>query len=139
MAVLMLLILHENIVADLCILAAGASRTAVRAAVRNVSNIEHLAVRTAGTIFQTPPVIVCTEIVDILRLESGSDSELCAFLISGSILIACENRSCEMIPVESENVSKELVTPLASFFLKIITKAPAAHHLKECNVASVTY
>ena len=35
--------------------------------------------------------------------------------------------------------AKEFITPLASFFLEVVTKAPASHHLEECNVAPVAY
>ena len=47
--------------------------------------------------------------------------------------------SREMVSVKPEHVGKELIAPLASLFLEVITKAPASHHLEERDVALVAY
>ena len=122
MTVLVLLILHEYVVTDLRVLAAVASRTAVRAAVRYVCDIEHLAVRTARTVLESPPVVVCTEIVDIFFLKAGSKTEACALFVARCVLVACENSGSEVISVKTEYVGKKLIAPLASFFLEIIAE-----------------
>ena len=68
---MMFLVLHENIISELGVFAAMTAGTAIRAAVRLVRNIEHLAVGTAGTVLQSPPVILCGKIINMLFLKSG--------------------------------------------------------------------
>ena len=139
MSVLMLLILHEHVVSKFCVLAAGASRTAVGTAIRHISYIEHLGVGTAGAVFKSPPVIFGRKIIYVLGLKSRIDPALGTFFISRSILISRKYRRCKMIPVEAVYFGKKFIAPFASVFLEIISQAPASHHLEKCNMASVAY
>ena len=138
MTVVVFLVLHEYIIAKFGILTTVTSGTTIRTTIRAVGYIEHFTVRSAGTIFKSPPVILCRKIIDILFLKAGSDTILCTFLISWCILISCENSCSQMIGIKAENLGKQFKAPLASFFLKVITKAPASHHLKKGYMALVT-
>jgi len=139
MAVMMLLILHEYIITQLGVFATVTAGAAVRSAIRSVSDIEHLTVGTAGAVFQSPPVIISGQIIYVLLLESGSDTILCALLISGGILITGKYSGSQMIRIKSEHLGQQFKTPLTTFLFKIITKAPASQHLEEGYMALVTY
>ena len=135
--VMMLLVLHENVIAELRIFAAVTSRAAVRAAVRHIRDIEHLAVRTAGAVFKSPPVIFRGKIENTVLPEAGGNPVLRAFLITGCVFIAGKNRRGQMIRIKAKHFRQQLKAPLAAFFLKIIAQAPASHHLEEGDVALV--
>ena len=137
MAVLMLLVLHENVVSKLGVLAAGAARSAVGTAVRLIGNIEHLGVRAAGSVLEAPPVVLCRKIVDIFFLETGSDTVFRALFVTRRILVARKDRSRQVIGVKSEDLCQKIETPLAAFFLEVIAERPGTHHLKEGHVALV--
>ena len=77
--------------------------------------------------------------MNIFRLEARSYTIMCTLFISRSIFITGKNSRCQMIPVKSKNLCKKLEAPLTSFFLEIVSKAPATHHLKEGNVALIAY
>ena len=139
MSVMVLLILHEYIITKLGIFAAVTAGSAVRAAVRSVCNIEHLTVRTAGSVFQSPPVILCRKIVNIFFFKSGSDTVLCTFLIPWCILITFKYSGCKMVCIKSEDLCQQFKAPLAALLLEIIAKTPASQHLKEGYMAPVTY
>ena len=139
MTVMMLLVLHEYIIAQLGIFATVTAGSAVRSAIRSVSDIEHLTVGTTGTILQSPPVIVSGQIIYVLLLESGSDTILCALLISGGIFITGKYSGSQMVSIKSEHLSQQFKTPLTTFLFKIITKAPASHHFEEGYMALVAY
>ena len=138
MTVMMLLVLHEHIVSDLGVLAAVTAGLTVRTACGLVRHIEHLGVRTAGTILQAPPVILCRKVEYILLLKAGLDPILRTLLISGCILISRKNGSCQMIHVETEHIRQKFKTPLTPFFLEVVTQRPAPHHLKEGHMALVS-
>ena len=136
---MMLLILHEYIITQLGIFATVTAGAAVRSAIRSVSNIEHLTVGTAGTVFQSPPVIISGQIIYVFFFESGSDTILCALLISGGIIITGKYSGSQMVSIKSEHLGQQFKAPLTTFLFKIITKAPASQHLKEGYMALVTY
>ena len=102
MTVMMLLILHEYIITQLGVFATVTAGAAVRSAVRSVCNIEHLTVGTAGAVFQSPPVVIGRQIIYILLLETGSDTVVCALLISGCILVTGKYSSSQMVGIKSE-------------------------------------
>ena len=102
MTVMMLLILHKYIITQLRVFTAVTAGSAVRSAVRSVCNIEHLTVGTAGAVFQSPPVVIGRQIIYILLLETGSDTVVCAFLISGCILVTDKYSSSQMVGIKSE-------------------------------------
>ena len=137
-SVLMLLVLHEYVVTDLGIFSTVASRAAVRTAGRNVLYIEHLTVRAARTVLQSPPVILGRKIENVFRLKSGLDTVFRALFISRSILVTGENSRCQVICVKAEKFSQKLEAPLASFFLKIVAQRPGTHHFEEGSVALIT-
>ena len=139
MTVMMLLILHEYIITQLGVFATVTAGAAVRSAIRSVSDIEHLTVGTAGAIFQSPPVVISGQIIYVFFFESGSDTILCAFLVSGGILVTGKYSGSQMIRIKSEHLGQQFKTPLAAFLLKIISKAPASHHLEEGYMAFVAY
>ena len=118
----MLFILHEYVVTDLSVLATVTSRAAVRTAIRNVLNIEHLAVRSTWAIFKSPPVVLCWKIENVLRLKSRLDTVFSALFISWSILITCKNSCCKVISIKSKKLCQKLKAPLATLFFKIVTK-----------------
>ena len=101
---MMLFILHKYVVAKLCVFTAAASGSAVRTAVRPVCDVEHFAVGTAGTILQSPPVVVCGKVIDVFFLKAGFYTVLCAFLITGCIYINCEYGCCKMVSIKSEYI-----------------------------------
>ena len=98
MTVMMLLILHKYIITQLRVFTAVTAGSAVR----SVCNIEHLTVGTAGAVFQSPPVVIGRQIIYILLLETGSDTVMCAFLISGCILVTGKYSSSQMVGIKSE-------------------------------------
>ena len=67
---MMLFILHKHIVSQLCILTAVTAGSTVWSAVGLVRHIEHLAVGAAGSVLQSPPVIFCGQIINILFLKT---------------------------------------------------------------------
>ena len=99
---MMLLILHEYIITQLGVFATVTAGSAVRSAIRSVSDIEHLTVGTTGTILQSPPVVIGRQIIYILLLETGSDTVVSAFLISGCILVTGKYSSSQMVGIKSE-------------------------------------
>ena len=103
---MMLLILHEYIITQLGVFATVTAGAAVRSAIRSVSDIEHLTVGTAGAVFQSPPVVIGRQIIYILLLETGSDTVVCAFLISGCILVTGKYSSSQMIRIKSEHLGQ---------------------------------
>ena len=104
MTVMMLLILHKYIITQLRVFTTVTAGAAVRSAIRSVSDIEHLTVGTAGAVFQSPPVVISGQIIYILLLETGSDTILCAFLVSGCILVTGKYSSSQMVGIKSEHL-----------------------------------
>ena len=139
MTVMMLLILHEYIITQLCVFATVTAGAAVRSAIRSVCDIEHLTVGTTGTILQSPPVIVSGQIIYVLLLESGSDTILCTLLISGGILVTGKYGGSQMVSIKSEHLGQQFKAPLTTFLFEIIAKTPASHHFEEGYMALVAY
>ena len=139
MTVFVFLILHENIIPEFGIFSAGTSRAAIRAAIRHIGDIKHFRIGTARTILKAPPVILCRKIINVLRQKAGIYSAFGTFFISWCIFVTGKNSCRKMFPVKSEYSGEKFITPLTSVFLKIISKAPASHHLKERHMALVSY
>ena len=137
MTVFMLLILHKNIITKLCILTAVTTGTAIRTAVRYICDVKHFAVRATRTVFQSPPVILCRQIIYIFLFEAGCDSALCTFFITWCIFVACKYSCCQMISVKTVYLCQQFKTPFGTLFLEVITKAPASHHFKESHMACI--
>ena len=102
---MMLFILHENIISKLRVLSAGTPGPAVRPAVRPVRHIKHLTVRAAGAVFQSPPVILRRQIVNIFLLKSGSDTVLSPFLIPWGIFIPRKHGCGKMVRIKTKYLS----------------------------------
>ena len=135
----MLLILHKHIISKLCIFTAVASRSAVRPTIRLIRYIKHFAVRTAGAVFQSPPVILCRQIKDIFLFKAGFNTILRTLFISRRIVVSFKYRCGKVICVKPKDLGQKLKAPLAAFLFEVVSKTPASHHLKKGYMAFVPY
>ena len=145
LALFVLVVLHEDVVPDLDVLAAVAARTAIGTALLLAGVDEHLGVRTARTRRpgRPPPVVLARQAEDALvgkpeRLPDrdgllvGRDVALIALLA-----LAAEDRHVELLRLEAEVLRQKLKAPADRLLLEVVVQRPVAEHFEEGEVRRV--
>ena len=121
-----LVVLHENVVPDLEILAAVAAGEAVGAAGRLARVDEHFGIGTAGAGLSggAPPVMLASKVIDMGRIRAHLDPAVVRLGIAGQALLAGEAGEVKLAGIYSEPflAGKELPAPGDGFLLEIIAE-----------------
>ena len=142
-AVLLLVVLHEDVVPDLQIVAAGTGRGAVGAAGGLVGDDEHLRVRAAGAgdAGRAPPVVLLGEEEEVVLRHAHLPPEAPALVIPGAIGVPGEDREGQPVLVDAQvlRAGEELPGPGDGLPLEVVPQGPVAQHLEEGEVAGVAH
>ena len=142
-AVSLFVVLHEHVVPDLQIPAAGAGRRAVRAAGLLVGDDEHFGIRAAGAgdARRAPPVVFLGQEEDMVVRHAAVAPQLRAFLVAGAVRIARKHGEGQTVLGQAQifRAGKEFPAPGNHLLLEIIAQRPVAQHFKEGEVAEVAH
>ena len=138
-AVLLLSVLHEYVIPDFEVLAAFASRLAIRAACRTSCIEEHFRIRSTRTCLTcwSPPVVLTWHEVDMGWVDSKFLPSGSRFLITRNSIITLEYRNGESVDRNSQNFCKELEAEADHLVLEVITEGPVSEHLEECEMMRI--
>ena len=140
-AVLLLVVLHEHVVPDLQVTAAGAGRRAVGAAGGLIADDEHLGVGTAGAGLAggAPPVVLLGQVEDVILFNAHGAPDVVGFLVTGAVLIAGEDGEGQLVLVQAQVIGagQELPGPGDGFLLEVIAQGPVAQHFEEGQVGRI--
>ena len=136
-----LVVLHEDVVPNLHVLAAMTPGAAVRAA-RGLAGVqEHLGVRAAGAgdARRAPPVVLAPLGEDMalgnaLRLPASD-----GFVVARDALFALEDGHVEVLGLQPQLGGEELKAPGNGLLLEVIAQRPVAEHLEEGQVRAVAH
>ena len=141
--VCLLVILHEHVIPDFQITAAGAGGRTIGAAGLLIGDDEHFRVRAAGTgnAGRPPPVMLLGQIENMILRHAHGTPDVMALRIPRAVLIAFEHGKGQPILIQSQifRAGEEFPGPGNSFLLKIIAQGPVAQHFKERQVAGIAY
>ena len=142
-AVGLFVVLHEHVVPDLQIPAAGAGGRAVRAAGLLVGDDEHLGIRAAGAgdARRAPPVVFLGQEEDVIIRHAAPAPQLGAFLVAGAVRITREHREGQTVLGQAQvfRAGEEFPAPGNHLLLEIVAQRPVAQHLKEGEVAEIAH
>src|SRR5579875_195780 len=135
-----LVILHEDVVADLDVFAATTAGPAVGAMLWKAGIIEEFGVGAAGTggTGRPPPVVLFWQVVDALLQNAELQPDARRLIIAGSIVIAREDRDRDAFLIQSEHLGEPFKRPALRILLPVVAERPEAQHLKEGVVADIT-
>ena len=140
-AVLALVVLHEDVVPDLDVLAAVAARAAVGAAGVLAGVDEHFGVGAAGTGLAggAPPVVLLRQAEDARLGDPQLAPDRGRLLVRRDVAFAGEHRHVEALGGEAELLREELVGPGDGLALEVVAERPVAEHLEEGQVGGVAH
>ena len=139
LALLVLVVLHEDVVPDFDVLPAVAAGAAIGAALLLAGVDEHLGVGTAraGSPRRAPPVVLARQAEDALLGNPERLPYLDRLFIGGDIAVlsllalAAEHRDIELLRLEAEVLGEELKAPGNRLLLEVVVQGPVAKHLEE--------
>ena len=146
-AVGVLVVLHEDIIPDLDVLAAVAAGAAVRAALLLAGVDEHFGIGTAGAggAGRAPPVVLAREAVDALLGNAKRLPDFDSLFVRGDVAalalyaLALEHGNGKLLRREAELGGEKLKAPGDGLLLEIVVERPVAEHLEERKVRGVAH
>ena len=140
LALLVLVVLHEDVVPDLDVLPAMAAGTAIGSALLLAGVDEHLRVGTARTRRPrgTPPVVLARQAEDALLGDAERLPDLDRLLVRRNPLFSLEDGDVQLLRLEAEMLRQELEAPADRLLLEVVVEGPVAEHLEEREVRRVT-
>ncbi len=143
LAVRRLVVLHEDVVPDLEVFPAVASRLAGRSAGGNARVNEHLRVRPAGSGLPAgaPPVVLAGEEVDAALRNPHLLPEPRGLVVRRNLVVSGEDRDGKHVRGKAEPLrgGEKLVAETDGVILEIIAEGPVAQHLEEREMRRVPH
>ena len=145
LALFVLVVLHEDVVPDLDVLAAVAARTAIGTALLLAGVDEHLGVRTARTRRpgRPPPVVLTRQAENPLIGNAERLPDRNGLLVRRDVpclallAFAAEDGDVELLRLEAEMLRQKLKAPADRLLLEVVVQRPVAEHLEERQVRRV--
>src|SRR5579884_156753 len=134
-------VLHENVVANLDILAAVAARSAVGAARGQTGIIEEFGIGSAGAGLAngTPPVVFARQVIDALLWNAQFAPDLSRLLVARRQFIARENSDGDALFLQPQHVGKPFQRPAQRLLFPVVAQRPETEHLEESVVARIAH
>ena len=134
-----LAVLHEHVVPDFQVLAAGAGRLAIGAAGLLAGVEEDLSVGTAGAggAGGTPPVFPAGVEVDALVGVAQAAPGVGGNVVAGDAFFALKDGDGNPVLGNLQHLGEELMAEGDGLLLEVVVQGPVAHHLEEGQVAGV--
>ena len=135
--------LHEHVVPDFEVFAAGTRGRAIRRAGYLAGIVEHFGIRAAGACLAggAPPVVPLGQIVNVGRVNAHIHPAVVRYGIARGVMIALEAGEIQLVLGDAEPlfIREEFPRERDGFVLEIIAERPVAQHFEERAMRSVAH